>query len=596
MLQPANARPNPFEEHGQGLTGTEDLVPDRRVKMIDRIITDANIPQTVDGWRADACKSNAGRTAELSLKAVIVVFLILAVEGSPLLITTGATLLHRRLSPESRARLGIDDNYTWTQWYHMLQKGLTRLIALADPKPAKYQRKMTRAQMLANREARDPESSAAALVRLDWLCNQLLYATIAACPGVLDGWEGNITIDGTAYPVFSKHGQTKNSLYASIESDAAFYMRDSRHKETTDRSAARKVMFGYELHLVAPAANISPDPGTSFAQPVMGISQCQPSESPSTFGLSAITSAMSRFGDRMRGGLVIADKGYFANAKAEDLALPVRAMGMGILTDYKKDQTGVVDGYAGAELIEGTFYCPGMPEALKSATKDERYDRIEPDVWLKRIDGRAPYVVRRKAKPDADGYTPMMCPAAGPNATVICPLKPKDASRNSGKSLLPIMPVNLPEHPDKICTQTSVVFPPTAGAKFRQDLRYATAAWFRLYRSGRNFIESTNAYIKDEGKHALAVAGRRRARGHSKQYFLATTLVFAANLQRINSHLWNEANPLAPDRTRRRDKLNNYRWDPTTRQGTAPNGLFDGYQPAEAFDDDLDNLETCYQD
>ncbi len=76
----------------------EDLVPDRRVKMIDRIITDANIPQTVDGWRADACKSNAGRTAELSLKAVIVVFLILAVEGSPLLITTGATLLHRRLS------------------------------------------------------------------------------------------------------------------------------------------------------------------------------------------------------------------------------------------------------------------------------------------------------------------------------------------------------------------------------------------------------------------------------------------------------------------------------------------------------------------
>ncbi len=217
-------------------------------------------------------------------------------------------------------------------------------------------------------------------------------------------------------------------------------MRDSRHKETTDRSAARKVMFGYELHLVAPAANISPDPRNVVRAAGHGISQCQPSESPSTFGLSAITSAMSRFGDRMRGGLVIADKGYFANAKAEDLALPVRAMGMGILTDYKKDQTGVVDGYAGAELIEGTFYCPGMPEALKSATKDERYDRIEPDVWLKRIDGRAPYVCAPEGEARRRRLHPNDVPAAGPNATVICPLKPKDASRNSGKSLLPIMP------------------------------------------------------------------------------------------------------------------------------------------------------------
>jgi hypothetical protein len=597
MLQPNEHETNPYWDHDEGLTGSFHVVPDRRVELITRLIVNAEIRERVEEWEAGARKSPAGRVAGLSLFAVMVTFLILAVEGSPLLLTRGADLLFRRLTPKSRALLDIPDGLTRTQLYHMLQKGLDRLIALADPKPAKYHKRMTRAERKAMQAARDKDLSSVMAVRLNWLCNQILYSTVAAYPQMLDGWDGNVTIDATAYPVYSKHGQTDESLYSSIEPDAAFYMRDSRHKDTKDPNAARKVMFGYELHLVAPAANhLEKTAGRKFLQPVIGISQCPPSETPAAHGMTAITCAFERFSDYMRGAIVIGDRGYFANSKVEDLALPVRALGMGIMTDYKIEQTGVKDGYAGSELVEGHFYCPAMPQALKDAAKDWRNHRVDPVTFLKRIDAREPYLLRRKAKPDADGYTPMMCPASGPNATVICPLKPRDASRNATKSLMRIVPTNLPSHPDRICSQTSVVFPPTAGAKFRQDIRYLTRQWFRLYRSGRNFIESTNAYIKDDSSFALRSPGRRRVHGHSKQYFLATTLVFAANLQRINTFLWAAETNVPPDRSRRRDKLNNFRWDPTSGRGKKPNGILDGYDVGESYDEDLTMLELPEDD
>lgn len=592
MLEPNDGTSTAYRDHGNGLWGQEPMVEDRRVVLILRLITDALVPERLNEWDSEVRKSNAGQKAAVSYTAAIVILLILAVEGSPLHFTKGATLIQRRLTPHARHILGIPEGLTWTQCYHALQKAFTRLIALADPKPAKYGRKMTKAEAEAMIAARDADLCARNQVRLDWLCNQLLYATVAAHPQMLDGWEGNVTIDATAYSVQDKAGQTTRSLYASIEPDAAFYMRDARHEDTDDPKRARKWLFGYEIHLVAPAANTNPTPGTrQFVQPVIGISQCKPSERPAHFGLSAITSAFSNFSSYMRGGLVVADRGYFANSKAEDLALPVRALGMGIVTDYKKEQLSVVDGYAGADLIEGHFYCPAMPKPLQDVTANMREHTVDPELFVRRIDARHPYLLRRKAKPDKDGYTPMMCPAAGPNATVTCPLKPKDALRNSDKALLPIFTKNLPTHPDRICNQTSVVFPPTAGAKFRQDVRYATREWFRLYRAARNFIESTNAFLKNQGRLALSSGDRRVARGYAKQYFLVTTLIFAANLKRINTYLWEEANPKTAKQPRRRDQLNNFRWDPSTGRGKKPNGILDGHGPTEPFTDDLGELE-----
>lgn len=220
-----------------------------------------------------------------------------------------------------------------------------------------------------------------------------------------------------------------------------------------------------------------------------------------------------------------------------------------------------------------------MPEHLVNATKDFRAGDIDEETRRARIDRRSLYLLRRKEKPDTDGVTPMMCPAAGPNATVTCAHKPKDAERNEGKGLWDIdEPVS---HPDRICTQHSVHFPATAGAKVLQDIRFGTEVWSKLYSRARNFIESTNAFLKDEGMNAMGATGRRRVRGHSKQFLIVSMLIFAANLRRMNTYKWEKVNILEPPKTRRRDRLSDYRWTPQTAPRDPDTRVLDGYQFVE---------------
>lgn len=599
MLQLDPSLANPFDEHGPGLTGGRATIAHARIKLLVRLLTIAELPQLVARWHDDKRKTASGRKRTLSDTALIVVLLCLAVEGLPMHLTLAAEILADRLTAESRSLLGLPEKLSRAQAYDLAQNAFTRLVKLMDPKPAKYHRRMTMEEKEANEAKRDPEESKFASERLMRFCNDLLYASTAGDPSILHGWEGNVTIDATAIAVFSKRGQNKAKLFASIEPDAGWYRRDSNHDVTDDPKKARVSFFGYEMHLVAPANNTDrritnngrKDPAKDFCRPVIGISWTAPSIGPSKFGFRAIAGAYDRFSDYMRGGLVVADRGYFASADPEVLQLPVRALGMGILTDYKVDQLGVNGGYAGAEQIEGHYYCPAMPDGLKNATADRRADIIDWETWRHRIDARGAYVFRRKERPDDDGWTPMMCPASGPNATASCTLKPKDAARNAGKTLQPILHSLLPSHPDKVCTQQTVQFPPSADAKYLQDVRYGTKAWSTLYTTARNYIESVNAFLKDEGTHALAVAGRRRVRGHSKQFILTTMIIFAANLRRANTYKWERVNIVEPSRRRRRDVLNNYNYDPLTGRGEKPTFVADGYDLLEA--DIIDNQELA---
>lgn len=214
--------------------------------------------------------------------------------------------------------------------------------------------------------------------------------------------------------------------------------------------------------------------------------------------------------------------------------------------------TAQEDHYAGAQLVDGTWYCPSMPEALVTATTDyrdtgprrnaegklyysKRDEPIDEETWRARVDRRGKYALRRKEKPDADGYYPMMCPASGPGATVACPLKPQSAGTKVAVTISIGKP---PAEPPRICTnKSSVSFPPEAGVKYRQILRHGTDEWHALYSTGRNTVEGFNAFVKDAAYHALADPGRRRLRGFAAQYLLTTVLTAAANIRKITSYL-----------------------------------------------------------
>ena len=577
---------NPIDAHGPGLTGSKHLIPHPRIAMIHALLDQAQIPQTLAAHHERDRKTDSGRPRALSDHAGLTLWCAAAVEGLPMHATVVAQILFERLEPESRELLELNDQPTYAQCYDRVQNLIGRLLKPIDPKPAKYHRRMSKEEQAKNeaRREEDTESLAVKQTELEWLCNQLICAPVLADPSVLDGWEGNVTMDATAIAVYSKRGHSRS--YASIEADAAWYRRDQNHEVPTDPKKARVAFFGYEMHLVTPADNTPKitnagqnGAAKNFCRPVLGISWTRPSFEPPAHGLKALTNMFSRYGEYMKGGLVITDRGYFASAKPETLQLPVRALGMGIVTDYRDDQLGINGDHAGALQVEGAFYCPAMPDGLINATKDYRDKEIDDETRLTRINRRSIYLLRRKEMPDEDGYTPMMCPAAGPNATVTCAHKPRDAERNASKGLWDIPdPVS---HPDRICTQHSVHFPPTAGAKFLQDVRFGTEVWDLLYSRARNFIESTNAFLKDEGMTALGAAGRRRLRGHSKQFLIASMLIFAANLRRINTHKWEQINITAPPQIRRRDRLGDYRWAPPTRKEPETTFVADGYQLVE---------------
>ncbi len=358
-------------------------------------------------------------------------------------------------------------------------------------------------------------------------------------------------IDATVVPVFGKRGTSKRSERVPIDPDAGWYVREGDHRDGEDKKY-RKSAWGYEATLVTMVTN-DPAENALFPRLILAIGFGKPGVDIAGHGSRTLNSIAKR---GHPAGLAVADRAYLPSSKPEDLQLPLRALGYGLVFDYKESQLGITASYEGAIQVEGAWYCPQMPTPLIEATIDFRAkESIDIETYAKRIEQRRRYLLRPKAKPDHDGYTPMMCPAAGASATVACPLKRQTKDR-FGLTHLAAVPVS----PSKICTnRSSVSFPPTAGAKYAQTLPYGSPEWHAMYASARNTIEGFNGYVKDANYGALDQPGRRRMVGYSAQYLLATLSVAAANVRKVHTFLAEEERrqPLTAPvrRPRRRDRL-----------------------------------------
>jgi len=154
----------------------------------------------------------------------------------------------------------------------------------------------------------------------------------------------------------------------------------------------------------------------------------------------------------------------------------------------------------------------------------------------------------------------MICPAAGPSPTAICPLK-ESSLRHYGKTRIHVTP----KHPPKICTnKQSVSFPMEAGLKHRQKLQEGTGAHYEIFTMLRNGVEGANAYTKDPAYQDIGEAGRRRVRGLGAQSLLVAMMVMAANLRKIGGFLEELASKRPSVRarkaTRKRPDISNSKW------------------------------------
>ena len=478
-----------------------------------------------------ALAHRTGRRRPLPVRAVLTALLCLALSERPLFLTEVTRLLFSQLSPASRRLLGVPGTATtrraFLAAYRRVRYCFGQILKVAGPSALPKNRRLTQDELKARTRPMTPDQATAARDRLEALVNALLEASVSVLTeeerAAFDGCTG---LDATPVPLFSRGPSRRAGLSAS-DPDGGWYVREGDHRDREDDKGKplRKICWALE----ATIATTARPPGAPPATPNLAISMAmaRPGEDPGGTGARVLASAAAR---GHKAGWLGYDRAYTA-ALPDRFHLPARALGYSPVMDYRADQLGIQASSGGTLLVEGSWYCPALPDPLLTATARLRDHAIGHDLYDQQIAARAPYQLKRKDGPDADGYQRLSCPALGNHPGLMCPLRKASLSPRDGRPKV----LQPPEEPPKICRQTAITIAPGIGARYRQDLPYGSPAWQARYATLRNTIEGLNGYAKDPAHQALAQPGRRRVRGIAAQSLFTALLLMAANIRKIRA-------------------------------------------------------------
>ena len=502
-------------------------VSDQTVAFAAELIDRSGTAPVIEAALAHA----TGRPRPLPVRAVLTALLCLALDDRPLFLTEATGLLFCELSGASRALLGVPaaaaGHRAFLAAYRRVRYCFHRICDVADPSPLPKNRRLAPDDLRARIKKMLPGQAEAARNRLESLINALIEASVS----VLDeeekaAFDGSAGLDATPVPLFSRGPSRRTGLCAS-DPDGGWYVREGDHREREDDKGKplRKICWALE----ATIATTARPPGAPPACPNLatGLALARPGEDPGGTGARVLASVAAR---GHKTGWLGYDRAY-TQALPGRFHLPARALGYKPVMDYRADQLGIQANTGGAILVEGTWYCPALPQALITATTRLRDHAITGDLYHQQIAARCPYQLKRKDGSDTDGYQRLSCPALGRHPALMCPLRAGSLSPRDGraKALQP------PPEPPKICRQTAVTIAPDTGARYRQDLPYGSPAWHKTYATLRNTIEGLNGLIKDPAHEALAQPARRRVRGIAAQSLFTALLLMAANIRKIRA-------------------------------------------------------------
>ena len=487
-----------------------------------------------------------GRPRPLPARAVLTALLCLALDDRPLFLTEATRLLFCQASDASRALLGITGTAAGRRGflaaYRRVRYCFHAICSCMDPSPLPKNRRLTGEDLAKRTKPMTPAQARAARGRLEAFINGLLEASISVLTGEeRAAYDGGTGLDATPVPLFSR-GPSKRAGLCASDPDGGWYVREGDHREREDDKGKplRKIAWALE----ATIATTARPPGAPPAHPnlAIGLALTRPGEDPGGTGARVLASIAAR---GHKTGWLGYDRAY-TQAIPERFHLPARALGYSPVMDYRGDQLGIQANTQGALLVEGTWYCPALPGPLITATARLRDHAIGRDLYGQQITARACYQLKRKDGPDADGYQRLTCPAAGKHPRLMCPLRQVSLSPRDGRPKV----LQPPLEPPKICTQTAITIAPDTGARYRQDLPYASPAWHKRYATLRNTIEGLNGYAKDPAHQALAQPARRRVRGIAAQSVFTALLLMAANIRKIRA--WRALTPHDKARITRR--------------------------------------------
>jgi len=541
---------------GHEIPGAVSALSDEALAFAIEVIDASKVAERIE----EHLVRSTGRPRLLGVRCLLVALLLLALDDRPLHLKAATRLLFCDISEHWRRVLGVRGEATTKKCFLARYRQVRYLfhlaLSVADPSVEPKNRVVGEGELASMRKGLSEAEIALRRGRLETFVSNLIEASVrVASDEELCAFDGSVGLDATVLPLFSRGPSTRTKTCAS-DPDGAWYVREGDHRDVEGPSAKklRKLFWALE----ATIGTMGRPPGAEPTHPNLVLAAClgRPGEDPGGTGVRMLASVRERGWPAGRAG---ADRGY-TQTLPERFHLPARALGYDIVIDYRADQLGRQANSHGAVMVDGSFYCPAMPEPLVTAGGDQRAGVIEETLFKERIDARRPWRLVRKQGPDHDGYERFGCPAQGEHPHLCCPLRP-------GAGALGRVPVTAPpEVPPRVCVQSSVTIAPDVGARHRQDLAYGSEEWARVYATYRNTIEGTNGFVKDPAHESLQAPGRRRVRGIAAQSLFTALLIMSANVRKIRAFREMVANGEGPTvarrARRRRMSITDYRPPP----------------------------------
>jgi hypothetical protein len=497
-------------------------------------------------WLEAKLLQATGRRRQLSLRAFAVGAVLTVLDRGLFSHRAISDTLHHRISPLWRQRLGVGELDVRTPGGRGAgEKRVARRFhavrALVDPSGMPTGRVLTDEELSSCTVPLDPSDAQARRETLVWLTNQILRTSLTVMPEDLRGRIGDgLAVDGTLVESFAK-GRENAGAWRSADPQAGWYVRTGNHDggdgpKRGKRKRKEEHKWGYEATTVTsaqlPGAKRTPRLTLAFVLDKPGHSTGQNG-----------TAALADWKSQNPGSFLLAGDMAYSHSRPEHFQLPARALGAKLVFDCRDDHLGVKASYAGALLVDGTWYCPAIPQNLITATEDFYAGTIDRNTWERRILAREPYALWAKDR----GENRFMCPALA--GKVACPRQLDTLNTVDARPKVRI-PVDLAE--DRICSnRQGVRIPVDVGAKYTQHFAHGSEIWRQHYNALRNGVEGGNSQMKDTNHEAVGTPGRRRLLGLAGTSIAVAFLLLATNIRMIRAALEPEVKRTRRNRRRR---------------------------------------------
>lgn len=523
------------QNRGDGSTH-RGLIDDQLIEGAIRLVESSGVLQNFPEWHDAERKGPGGAPSVLGAdidgvdnrdRVLLVMMFVLQRLGEAPQMTEVANALRERLSPQSLRRLNIPltiRTMSRIAVKHQVHRAWRRFTAVCDPFPTTAGgRRMERWKVEELKELRDEAAAQVKVERLRLVMNTLLEATWQLLePETRCQWTGHVSFDATPILVWGRRG-SRTQMPKPTDSMSPEWDADWYHLPNAPQ------VWAYALHLTVTV----PDPYAPGRFPVLAIaaSMDTPKKRNDVNAVAMLQSIVDR-GHPV--GDAVSDRAYFAGSTAVGFNRPARALGYRLVGDYRGNQIGLQATYAGAILVDGNLYSPGLPQELIDAKLTYHRDN-DWKSYQNRIARRRFYLLKRK---DGDVW---QCPAVANSATAACSNKPNGPLFMGLPSVKQYAIVaNPPQNTDRICDQASVKIRHEdlgTAERLYQDLQHGSQEWEDRYAPARSMVEGFNGYTKD-GKHEqLDRRENRRVRGFAANALVATVALLASNCRKITSFL-----------------------------------------------------------